>query len=52
MIVGSIWKALSLIEARVALSQFGDGVPRQKTGRRCGVTAVVSAVSIVPDPLI
>jgi hypothetical protein len=52
MIVESIWKALSVIEARVALSQFGEGVPRQKTGRRCGAAAVVSAVSIEPDPSI
>jgi hypothetical protein len=51
MIVESIWKPLSVIEARVELSQFGEGVPCQKKGKRCGVVAVVSAVSIVPDPV-
>jgi hypothetical protein len=36
MIVGSIVKPLSVIEARVLLSQPGEGVPRQKLGTRCG----------------
>jgi hypothetical protein len=40
-----------VIDARVELSQSGDGVPCQKIGTRCGVVCVVSAVSIVPVPL-
>jgi hypothetical protein len=52
MIVGSILKAPSVIEARVTLSHAGEGVPRQKSGMRCGVVCVVSKVSIVPVPLI
>ena len=51
MIVGSIVKAASLIDARVVESQAGEGVPRQKRGTRCGVVAVVSNVLIVPVPL-